>query len=223
MSARYDLYVITDEGLSRGLTHIELARRAVEGGADVIQLRDKKMSGGDLFLAASEMRDICRKAGALFIVNDRLDIALASGADGVHLGQNDLPVGAARRIVPEGFIIGVSVSSAEQAVIAERNGADYVGFGPVFPTSSKADAGEERGFAELARVRRSVRVPVVAIGGINEGNAAEVVRAGADGISVISAVVSQEDVSAAAARLKALIAKVKAGPLTGPQQLSSTP
>lgn len=210
MSERYDLYVITDEGLSRGLTHAELARQAVAGGADVIQLRDKEKSGRELFFIGAEVREICRSAGALFIVNDRLDVALACGADGVHLGQDDLPVAAARTIAPRGFIIGVSVGSAEQAVKAERDGADYVGFGPVFSTASKADVGVERGLADLGIVRRNLSVPVVAIGGINKRNAQDVVRAGADGISVISAVVSQEDVTAAAAELKALIAEAKA-------------
>ncbi|WP_214020079.1 thiamine phosphate synthase [Methanoculleus sp.] len=207
----YDLYVITDEGLGRGLSHAELARRAVAGGADAIQLRDKRLSGRDFLRAASAVREITRDAGALFIVNDRLDVALAAGADGVHLGESDLPVGEARRLAPPGFIIGASVGSVATAVRAGAEGADYVALSPTFSTASKDDAGPGHGLAVLSAVRAAVSLPLVAIGGITAGNVSDVIAAGADGVAVMSAVVGQEDVTAAARDLRSRIAAAKAG------------
>lgn len=206
---RYDLYVITDEALSHGLSHVEIARRAVEGGADVIQLRDKGMSGKGLMKCALEIREVTRKAGALFIVNDRLDVALASGADGVHLGQDDIPSSSARAISPPGFIIGVSVGNVEEAIQAERDGADYVGLGPICHTGSKSDAGPACGFDVIASVKKAVSIPVVAIGGLGPQNAGKAIEAGADGIAVISAVVGQADIAGAARRLKHIIVEAK--------------
>ncbi len=201
----YGLYVVTDEKLSNGLTHVEIARRAIAGGADVVQLRDKTCDCDYFHKSAAEVRDIARAAGVPFIVNDRLDVALQSGADGVHLGQDDMPLKFARRVAPKGFIIGISAGTLQEALDAERDGADYVGLGPVFPTSSKNDAGEACGLALLRDARDRLSIPIVAIGGIGAGNAAEVIAAGADGIAVISAVVSQDDVTAAARNLKEII------------------
>ena len=206
----YDLYVITDEEIGRGLSHAEIARRAVEGGADVIQLRDKHLSGRDLFTAAAAIREITLDAGALFIVNDRLDVALAAGADGVHLGADDLPVRCARRIAPPGFIVGVSVDSVDSAIRAEAAGADYVALSPTFPTTSKDDAGPGHGPATLSAIRSRVSVPVVAIGGINRENVDRVIAAGADGVAVISAVIGEPDIAAAAWDMRALITAAKA-------------
>jgi thiamine-phosphate pyrophosphorylase len=205
----YDLYVITDESLSKGLTHVEIARRAIAGGADVIQLRDKRMSGEELIECAVEIRALTKKAGVLFIVNDRLEIAIASKADGVHLGQDDLPARLARPLAPQGFIIGVSAGTLDEAVQAERDGADYIGLGPVCRTGSKNDAGPVCGFDLITRVKNTVKVPVLAIGGIGPDNAKEAIAAGADGLAVISAVVSQPDVTAAARRLKDIIQAAK--------------
>jgi thiamine-phosphate pyrophosphorylase len=207
----YDLYVITDEGLGRGHSHAELARRAVAGGADVVQLRDKRLSGRDLLAAASAIREVTLDAGALFIVNDRLDVALAAGADGVHLGESDLPIEHARRIAPPGFIIGASVGSTATAVRARAEGADYVALSPTFSTTSKDDAGEGHGLAMLSAVRAAVSLPLVAIGGITSDNVGDVIAAGADGVAVISAVVGQDDVTAAARDLRSRIAAAKAG------------
>ena len=207
----YDLYVITDEEIGRGLPHAEIARRAAAGGADVIQLRDKRLSCRDLLGAAVAVRTVTRDAGALFIVNDRLDVALAAGADGVHLGAGDLPIGDARRIAPPGFIIGASVGSVDAAIRARAAGADYVALSPTFATGSKDDAGPGHGLAALSAIRAAVSLPLVAIGGINAGNVGDVIRAGADGAAVISAVVGQEDITAAARDLKARIAAAKAG------------
>jgi len=205
----YDLYVITDEGIGRGLSHAELARRAVAGGADVVQLRDKRLSGRDLLAAASAIREVTYDAGALFIVNDRLDVALAAGADGVHLGESDLPIEHARRIAPPGFIIGASVGSVVAAVRAGAEGADYVALSPTFSTTSKDDAGEGHGLAMLSAVRAAVSLPLVAIGGITPDNVGDVIAAGADGVAVISAVVGEDDVTAAAQDLRARIAAAK--------------
>ena len=205
----HGLYVITDEKLSRGLTHAEIARRSIAGGADVIQLRDKTCDCGYLRRCADDIREMTKEACVPFIVNDRLDIALQSGADGVHLGQEDTPLKFARRLAPEGFVIGVSAGTLEEALAAERDGADYIGLGPLFPTASKSDAGEACGLGLLREVRSRVSIPVVAIGGIGAHNAADVITAGADGIAVISAVVSQDDVTAAARRLKEIIGSCK--------------
>lgn len=206
----YDLYVVTDEAIGRGRTHTELARLAAAGGADVIQLRDKRLPGRDLLSAAVAIREITRDAGALFIVNDRLDVALAAGADGVHLGASDLPVGAARRIAPPGFVIGASVGSVAAAVRAAATGADYVALSPTFATGSKDDAGPGCGLATLSAVRAAVSLPLVAIGGITAANVADVIAAGADGVAVISAVVGEDNVTAAARNLRDRIAAAKA-------------
>lgn len=206
----YDLYVVTDEGIGQGRSHIELAARAVAGGADAIQLRDKALSSRDLLNAAVAIREVTTDAGALFIVNDRLDVALAAGADGVHLGESDLPIGHARRIAPPGFIIGASVRSVATAVRAATEGADYVALSPTFATESKDDAGPGHGLAMLSAIRTAVALPLVAIGGITAANIGEVIAAGADGVAVISAVVGEDDVTAAARELRSRIAAVKA-------------
>jgi len=205
----YDLYVVTDEGLSRGLTHAQIAEKAAIGGADVIQLRDKKRTGRELFNIASDIRASTRKTGAQFIVNDRLDIALASNADGVHFGQDDIPLTAARKIAPRPFIIGISVGSVREAVIAENEGADYVAVSPVFSTGSKCDAGPGLGLQMVTDIHKSVKIPVITIGGLHKENAEEVIEAGADGLAVISAVVSQEDITAAARDLRRIISQKK--------------
>ena len=205
---KYDLYVVTDEGLSRGKTHVELAREAVAGGADVIQLRDKTADSASLYAAACEIAKICR-GKTLFFVNDRLDIALAAGADGVHVGQSDLPAAVVRSLVPKDFLVGVSVGSVAEALAAEADGADYVAVSPVFSTASKHDAGDGHGLDTARAICDAVSVPVVGIGGLNKDNIPEVISAGIDGIAVISAVVSQEDISASAAELSAIIAEAK--------------
>jgi len=204
-----NLYVITDEGLAGGLPHSEIARRAVLGGANVIQLRDKSLPSREMVRVGREIREITRSTGAIFIVNDRLDIALACGADGVHLGQDDMGCGTARQLSPTGFIIGVSVGSVDEALAAEQQGADYVAVSPVFSTGSKPDAGPGYGLATVRDIRAAVSIPVIAIGGIGSANAADVIGAGADGIAVISAVVSQPDITAAARGLAAIIAAAK--------------
>lgn len=210
--ARWRLCVITDERLGRGRSHLRIAEAAIRGGTDVVQLRDKAASGRRLYEAALQLRRLTREAGIPFIVNDRVDVALAAGADGVHVGREDLPAAVARRLLGPGGILGVSAETVEDAVAAERDGADYLGVGPVFEArGSKADAGAPLGLELVARIRQACRLPIVAIGGINAGNARLVRDAGADAAAVISAVVSADDIAEAARRLKRLLSEPEDG------------
>ena len=203
---RWRLYVITDESVSRGRSHIEIAEAAIRGGADVIQLRDKTASGGTLYRVALALRKLTREAKVPLIVNDRLDIALAADADGVHLGQKDLPATVARNIMGPVRILGVSADTLEEALLAEKDGADYLGVGPVFEArKTKADAGEPLGLELIARIRKHCRLPIVAIGGIDAQNARQVREAGADSAAVISAIVSADDIEQAARELKSIL------------------
>ncbi|HVP97064.1 thiamine phosphate synthase [Methanoregula sp.] len=206
---RFDLYVITDEANGGGRSHAEIARLACTGGADAIQLRDKCCRSRELCRIGREIREITKETGALFIVNDRLDVALACGADGVHLGQGDLRPDTARQLAPRPFIIGISVGNAAEAVAAVEAGADYVAVSPVFATSSKDDAGPGCGLSGLREIRAAVSVPVIAIGGIGRDNVAELIAGGADGIAVISAVAGQPDITAAARDLRERITAAK--------------
>ncbi|GFN22045.1 thiamine phosphate synthase [Thermanaeromonas sp. C210] len=208
---RYDLYVVTSSELSCGRQTLEVVRQALAGGATVIQLREKNWTARALVEVGREIRKLTREAGAGFIVNDRLDVALAVEADGVHLGQDDLPASIARRLLGPGRILGVSVGSVEEAWDAQAAGADYLGVGPIFATGSKADAGQPVGPELISTLKRVVSIPLVAIGGINRENAAGVVAAGADGVAVISAVVSARDVRAAAAELLSVVEAAKEG------------
>ena len=203
----YELYVITDEAIAGGLSHAEIAQRAIAGGADVIQLRDKTCGCPELCRVGRVLRAITKKTGTLFIVNDRLDVALSCGADGVHLGQDDMRAGIARQIAPPGFIIGVSVGSVDEAVKAEQEGADYIAISPVFSTASKTDAGSGHGPGLIREIRQHVSVPVIAIGGVNRDNVNDIIRAGADGVAVISAVVGSPDITKAARELKKLVSE----------------
>ena len=196
-----DLYVITDTTLSGGRSHEEIARLAIDGGADVIQLRDKMCSIPELVAMGKRIRVVTRRTGTLFIVNDRLDVAIACGADGVHLGQDDMQVSSARAIAPHDFLIGVSVGSRDEAQRAIKEGADYLAASPVFPTAQKT-ADKFCGLDGIHRISDGVDVPVIAIGGIGMHNVCDVMRAGADGVAVISAVVGQPDIRGAARALK---------------------
>lgn len=204
--ALWRLHVLTDRKTSRGRSHLQVAEAAIAGGADVLQLRDKEASSGLLYREALELRKLTRDAGIPFIVNDRLDIALAVDADGVHVGQSDLPASVVRRILGPGKILGVSVATVEEAVRAERDGADYLGVGPVFEArGTKPDTGEPMGLDVIARIRPHCRLPIVAIGGINAENVRKVREAGADGAAVISAIVSTDDIPQATRRLKRIL------------------
>jgi thiamine-phosphate pyrophosphorylase len=200
------LYVITDEKASRGRSHLQVAEAAILGGADVLQLRDKEASSGMLYRVALQLRKLTRDTKVPFIVNDRLDIALAADADGVHVGQADLPASVVREIMGPGKILGVSVDTVEEAIQAEKDGADYLGVGPVFEArETKPDAGEPLGVDRIARIRRHCRLPIVAIGGIDAENARRVREAGADAAAVISAIVAADDIAHAARRLKRIL------------------
>ena len=209
----WDLYVITDEMIGAGRSHAEIARYACQGGADAIQLRDKHCQLRNLVSLSRTIRGITEDYGVLFIVNDRIDIALASKADGVHLGQNDLRIDIARQLAPRPFVIGVSVRNPGEAIAAECAGADYVAVSPVFATMSKGDAGPGYGLGTVRQIREAVSIPVIGIGGITRDNVAGVISAGADGVAVISAIVGQADISAAARDFKERIfaAKQKGG------------
>jgi thiamine-phosphate diphosphorylase len=194
------LYVIVDPQQTRARDPVDVARLALAGGARIIQWRDKTRDKGEQLPQAQAIRDLCRERGALFFVNDHVDLALALSADGAHLGQRDLPLPLVRPWLPAGFMLGVSSNTVDEARRAEREGADYVGVGAVFPTVTKSvarPASPER----LRDVIAAVKVPVVAIGGINEGNVDQVIAAGADAVAVISAVCLADDVEEAARRL----------------------
>ena len=200
------LYVIIDPKASRGRSALQVAEAAIEGGADVLQLRDKEASSGRLYRVALQLRKLTRDAGIPFIMNDRLDIALATDADGVHVGQTDLPASVVREIMGPARILGVSVDTVEEAILAERDGADYLGVGPVFEArGTKPDAGLPLGVDLIARIRRRCGLPIVAIGGINAENARTVREAGADAAAVISAIVAANDIARAARRLKRIL------------------
>ncbi len=205
----FDLYVVTDSDLSRGRSDAEVARMAYEGGADAVQLRMKHTDGREMLAQAKAIADIAEEMDRFFFVNDRVDIAMASGADGVHLGQSDMPVSEARRLMGDDAIIGASVQTVEQAIEAVEQGADYLGVGSIFITSTKPDATQGLGLGAIFEIRQAVDVPVVAIGGINRGNIQDVIRAGADSAAVVSAVVAQDDPRAAAHELRDLILKVR--------------
>jgi len=199
------LHVLTDTELQQRFSHLELAELAIAGGAEAIQFRQKRGSTRELIETARQMQALCRRRGARLIVNDRLDVALAAGADGVHLGQDDFPLALAREILGPEKIIGGSASTLAEARLCQAQGVDYIGLGPVYPTSSKADASPAGGLDLVRRAARELGLPVIAIGGIDEARAAAVMAAGAHGVAVISAVCCQGDPAAAAARLRRVL------------------
>lgn len=203
------LYAILDPRFLRGRNLTEIACSLVRGGATCLQLRDKEAGSRELFEEATLLKSSLRSLGIPFLVNDRLDIALAVEADGVHLGEEDIPVREARRLLGRIKIVGASAASVETAVQAEKDGADYIGFGAVFPTGTKEDA-QISGLALLSRVKPAVSIPVVAIGGIKRSNALEVLNAGADGLAVISDLLDSEDVEARAREFSTLLASFRA-------------
>jgi thiamine-phosphate pyrophosphorylase len=200
---RFDLslYVIADRSIGGDRPLEEIVAAAIRGGATMVQLRDKMRPIRDVVAAGRRLLAITRPAGVPLIVNDRADVALAIGADGVHLGPDDLPVTDARSLLGPDGIVGASAGTIDEAVRAEADGADYLGVGSVFATTSKADAGEAIWPEGLAQIRAAVGIPIVAVGGITAGNAPEAVRAGAQGVAVISAVVGADDVREAAHRI----------------------
>jgi thiamine-phosphate diphosphorylase len=198
------LYAILDTSLGRGRSPTAILREFLKGGAKLIQLRAKELTSAEFFNVAKEASRLAHEAGAIFIVNDRLDIALASNADGVHLGQEDLPLNVARKILGKAKLIGVSTHDLSQAREAERDGADYIGFGPIFGTTTKETRYSPRGLEMLREIRKTVKLPVVAIGGITESNVTQVWQAGADSAAIISDLMGAEDVAEKTKRILAL-------------------
>ncbi|GGN99383.1 thiamine phosphate synthase [Haloarcula pellucida] len=201
----WDVYLVTGESLSAGRTTREIVQRAIEGGVGVVQLREKGRTVRERYEMGREIRALTREAGVPFVVNDRIDLAQALDADGVHLGDDDLPVSVAREILGEDAIIGRSVSFVADAEAAEAAGADYLGVGTVYRTGSKDDIPDEEhgvGPERVADIAAAVDIPIVGIGGITAENAAEVSAAGADGVAVITAITRAEDPEAATAALR---------------------
>ena len=198
------LYVILDRAAARGRGLEEILDAAIAGGCRMIQLREKEWPSGRLQPLAERLRDRCRRTGVTFIVNDRVDLAVAVGADGVHLGQDDLPARAARPLLRPGMVVGRSTHSLAQARAAHDDGADYIAVGAMFPTTTKHEF-QLVGPDLLRQVRPETSRPLIGIGGITPENAAEVIRAGADGVAVISAVCGAPDPAATARRFLEVI------------------
>jgi len=201
------LYVISSSESLRGSTHEAVVEKALSGGATAIQLRDKHLTTRELIKVGDNIRKLTRQYDALFLVNDRLDIALAVEADGVHLGQEDMPLWSCRELVGPDFIIGISARTVEQAREAEKGGADYLGSGPVYATSTKEDSGPVLGLQGLAEICHAVSLPVLGIGGIEAPQSGKVLQAGAAGVAVVSAVVSAEDPAEASREFRKVMAE----------------
>jgi thiamine-phosphate pyrophosphorylase len=213
MSSRFDptLYLVTDPELARGRALSEVVAAAARGGVTLVQLRDKHADGRALLETARALRAVLDPRGVPLIVNDRADVAHAAGAAGCHVGQSDLPAAAARAILGPDAIVGVSIDAVAQARAIDPELVDYVACGPFAATATKADAGEAIGADGLSAIRKATTtVPLVAIGGIDPRNVAEAVRAGADGIAVVSAIVAAADPEAASRELRAAIEAAKA-------------
>jgi len=204
------LYLILDTQALQGRSEAEVATQAIQGGAKIIQLRDKQRHKADLLEIAQKLKEVCVHKGVLFIINDYLDLALASDADGLHLGQKDLPIPEARRLLPMDKLIGCSTTTVSEAVRSQSEGADYIAVGSIYPTTSKADF-KLAGLDTLRRVRKRVSLPLIAIGGINETNVEEVMKAGADGVAVISAVLGAADIEEATQKLVTMVEQVSLG------------
>jgi thiamine-phosphate pyrophosphorylase len=201
------LYVIIDTQMLKGRSELDIAQQAIQGGARIIQLRDKLRPRGMLVPLARELKKLCAESDVLFIVNDYIDLAIDSDADGLHIGQEDLPFDTARKMLPADKILGCSSATLEEALKAEKDGADYIAVGSIYRTPSKPGT-RLASLKTLRQVKKKVSVPVVAIGGINEDNIADVMKAGADAIAVISAVLGTDKVKEASQRLTKIISKV---------------
>ena len=187
------LHVLTDTVLQSRFSHVELTRLAIAGGADTIQFRQKNGATREMIETARQLKQICADACVTFIVNDRVDVAIAARADGVHLGQDDFPILLAHELLGQNQIIGGSAATLEEAQKCLAEKVDYIGFGPVYPTTSKTDAGPISGTSLLKQVIETIPLPIIAIGGVTAENTPEVMRAGAHGIAVISAVCCHEN------------------------------
>jgi thiamine-phosphate pyrophosphorylase len=191
--------------LARGRTTLEIVSAAVDGGTSVVQLREKDCSTRDFIEQALAIKEFLKDRAVPLIINDRVDVAQAVKADGVHLGQTDMPLETAKRILGDSMIIGISAESLQDAIDAEKGGADYLGVSPIYATPTKTDTAPALGLEGLREIRKAVRLPLVGIGGLNTQNAADVIRNGADGVAVVSAIVAADDPESAAGDLKNII------------------
>lgn len=198
------LYLVTDQALMRGRSLTDVVGAAVQGGVTCVQLREKNLASREFLAQALLLKKLLAKHHVPLVINDRIDIALACGADGVHLGQSDLSVAAARKLLPPEVFIGWSVESIDDVRQSTSLPLDYLGVSPIFATPTKVDTKNIWGLAGLAKIRTLTDLPLVAIGGIHDGNAREVMRAGADGFAVVSALCAAADPLAAASRLRSL-------------------
>ncbi|WP_411677614.1 thiamine phosphate synthase [Caproicibacter sp.] len=203
----YTLYLCTDRNLMSTKTLEEAVEQAILGGCTLVQLREKDISSLEFYRMAVGVKKITDRYGVPLIVNDRADIALAVGADGVHAGQSDLPCKNLRTILGQDRIVGISAATVEEAVRAQGDGADYVGVGAMFPTGTKTDA-RPVSMETLAEIRRAVTIPIVAIGGIGPQNAGRFCGTGVDGLAVVSAILAQPDITSAARELRTIFRRV---------------
>lgn len=208
-SIDWNLCLIADTEFASGRDIVSIVEDAVEEGVKLIQLRSKKLTSKDILELALKLSAFLRKKDVPLIINDRVDIAFSSDAAGVHLGQQDLPIRFARKILGKNKLIGISVNTVEEALEAEDFGADYLGVGPVFPTSTKEETRPLLGVKGFKAIRGKVKIPVLAIGGISAENAGEVMAAGADGIAVISAILGEKNIRKATGRLLEAIIKIQ--------------
>ena len=203
MNFDYTLYLVTDRQLMSCDSLTEAVEQAILGGCTMIQLREKELPSLEFYNQAVAVKQVTERYHIPLIINDRIDIAMAVQATGVHIGQHDLPAVAVRKVIGENMLLGVSASSIAEAIQAQQDGADYLGVGAMFPTGTKTDA-DSVSMEELQKIRAAVSLPIVVIGGINKGNAGRFKPMGIDGLAVVSAIIAQSDIKAAAAELKDL-------------------
>jgi thiamine-phosphate pyrophosphorylase len=205
----YSLYLVTDRALSLGRSNLEVIQAAVRGGVTLVQLREKEATTKEFYQEGLKIRAYLKARDIPLIINDRIDMALALDAEGVHLGQEDMPIDAARKILGPQKIIGASVFTPEEAKIAEALGADYLGLSPIFVTETKPELIQHLGIKGIPLLKEAVKIPVVGIGSMSESNAYEAVKAGLDGVAVVSAICSREDPRAAAEAIKKEVLRAK--------------
>jgi len=210
MKAISGLYFVTDSRLSKQGISTD-AKQVIDAGCRIVQYREKEKGSREMIEEANQLAKLCKEKGVLFLINNDVDVALAVEADGVHLGQDDMPVQKAREMLGEEKVIGITVHNVEEALDAKEQEADYVSVSPIFHTDTKKDAGKPAGIQLIKEVKKRVKLPIVAIGGINQGNVQEVIEAGADSVAVISAIVCSENPKEAAKRIIKKIRVLKKG------------
>lgn len=205
----YSLYLVTDRALAGGRSLLEIVKAAVRGGVTCVQLREKECSTLEFIQLALTIKDHLKARGVPLIINDRLDVAQAVKADGVHLGQSDMPLKMAKKILGDSMIIGISAESLEDAIEAEKGRADYLGVSPIYATPTKTDTATPLGLEGLRKIKTRVKIPLVGIGGLNKENSADVIRNGGNGVAVVSAIMAADDPEAAARDLRQVIERAR--------------